>query len=70
MDIAEMLFAESCFKEEKIEKFINFLTNSDNPNDPNLQIQYAASAGLDLNELTSAEIAEIETRINNLLDFL
>ena len=65
MNIVEMMFAENCFKQEKIEKFINLMTNSDNPNDPNFQINCLTSAGLAPSDLTPAEWAEVEARINN-----
>ena len=65
MDMLEMMFADECFKQEKIEKFINLMTNSINPNDPYFQINCLASAGLSVDDLTPAEWAEVEARINN-----
>ena len=69
MDILEMMLIEEMSKEDKIKKFVKLVTNSDNPYDPILHKEYAASIGLNLHELTKTEKEDIEMQINELLWF-
>lgn len=66
MNIIEMMFAEDCLKKEKIENFIKILTNSDNPNGADFQLECLTSVGLKPSDLSTEEWLEVERKINNL----
>ena len=51
-------------REEKIQKVIDYLISSPDPNDELIQEQAFISAKLDINSLTFDEINEIETEVS------
>ena len=51
-------------REEKIQKVIDYLISSPDPNDKFIQEQAFISAKLDVNSLTFGEVDEIETEVS------
>ena len=51
-------------REEKIQKIIDYLISSPDPNDELIQEQAFISAKLDINSLTFGEVDEIETEVS------
>ena len=51
-------------REEKIQKVIDYLISSPDPNDEFIQEQAFTSAKLDINSLTFGEVDEIETEVS------
>ena len=51
-------------REEKIQKVIDYLISSPDPNDEFIQEQAFISAKLDINSLTFDEVDEIETEVS------
>ena len=51
-------------REEKIQKVIDYLISSPDPNDKLIQEQAFISAKLDINSLTFGEVDEIETEVS------
>ena len=61
--INNLAFSAYTFHQQQIEDFINALAATSDPNDYSNQCAAAASAELDLNTLTSYEIAYIESEV-------
>ena len=58
-----LAFNAYAYHQQEIEDFINYLADSDDPNDFYVQQAAARAAHLDINSLTSSEIDYIEREV-------